>query len=218
MIKAVIFDMDGLLIDTEMISYQCYKQLIESYGFTFTLNDYIRDYPGRQLNASLQFIKDYYHLDFSIEEKTDDFHNLEEKYIQQDGAKLKQGAKELLEYLHTHHYKIALATSSGPSRAYKLLQDHQILHYFDTTVYGKDVIHGKPHPDIFLEACKRLDVLPDEAIVLEDSEAGIQASYSAKIPVYCIPDLKSPRETYKEMTNDILESLKDVIVILENKK
>ena len=56
MIKVVIFDMDGLLIDSEVISYRCYKELIESYGYSFMMEDYIRDYSGKQLNVSLQFI------------------------------------------------------------------------------------------------------------------------------------------------------------------
>lgn len=63
MIKAVIFDMDGLMVDTEMISCICYREILESYGFSFTKEDYIKDYPGRTLMTSLQFIKDKYHID-----------------------------------------------------------------------------------------------------------------------------------------------------------
>lgn len=95
MIKAVIFDMDGLLIDSEMISYQCYKKLIESYGYTFTMDDYVKDYPGRQLKVSLQFIKEHYHLDYDVEEKFQYFHQLELQLLQKEGVQLK---KELESY------------------------------------------------------------------------------------------------------------------------
>lgn len=95
MIKAVIFDMDGLLIDSEMISYKCYRDLINSYGFEFTLEEYIKDYPGKQLITSLNYIKDHYQLNYDIEKTIDVFHEYEAKYIEEDGVDLKSGAKEL---------------------------------------------------------------------------------------------------------------------------
>ena len=82
MIKAVIFDMDGLMVDTEMISCICYREILESYGFSFTKEDYIKDYPGRTLMTSLQFIKDKYHIDDDIHEMADRFHDLEDQYVQ----------------------------------------------------------------------------------------------------------------------------------------
>ena len=95
---------------------------------------------------------------------------------------------------------------------------HHILSYFDEIICGSDVQRGKPYPDIFLKACERLNVLPSEAIVLEDSEAGIQAAYDAKVPVYCIPDLKYPHEEYVQKASGIFSSLLDVIDLLEKSK
>lgn len=215
MIKAVIFDMDGLMVDTEMISCICYREILESYGFSFTKEDYIKDYPGRTLMTSLQFIKDKYHIDDDIHEMADRFHELEDQYVQTHGVDLKPGLVELLQYLKEHNYKIALATSSIRTRATKLLEQHHVLEYLDEMVFGNEIKRGKPFPDIFLKACEKLEVNANQALVLEDSEAGIQAAYDAHIPVICIPDMKYPQEKYINKTTKIYQSLKDVIDYLE---
>lgn len=215
MTKAIIFDMDGLMVDTEIISYKCYKNILESFGFTFTKDDYIKDYPGRTLMTSLQFIKEHYHLNYNNHEMADKFHQLEHDYIEKNGVNLKPGLVELLEYLKEHNYKIAVATSSIKERATKLLLDHDILHYFDTMVCGNEIQNGKPFPDIFLKACEKLSVEPTDSLVLEDSEAGIQAAYDAHIPVICIPDMKYPQNQYVHKTTKIYQTLYDVIEYLE---
>lgn len=213
MIKAVIFDMDGLLIDSEMISYQCYRQLLKSYGYEFTKEDYIRDYPGKQLTTSLEYIKEHYHLNYDIQEKIQLFHHLEKSFMETQGVPLKAGACQLLKHLVEHQYRIALATSSLAERACQILSEHQVLDYFDVMVYGSDVSRGKPFPDIFLKACEKLNVLPCEAVVFEDSEAGIQAAYDAHIPVYCIPDLKYPSQDHIDKTQGLLSSLNEAIAL-----
>lgn len=82
-------------------------------------------------------------------------------------------------------------------------------------VFGTDIQRGKPFPDIFLKACEKLNIKPNEALVLEDSEAGIQAAYNAHIPVICIPDLKYPQEKYVKQTIKIYNTLLDVIPFIE---
>lgn len=215
MIKAVIFDMDGLLIDSEMISYKCYRDFLKDYGYTFTLDDYIKDFPGKQLITSLNFIKDHYHLEYDIEKAIDVFHEYENEYIKNEGVDLKPGAKELLKYLKEHHFKTIIATSSREKRAQSLLEKHQVMQYMDDIVYGFEVKHGKPAPDIFLKACEKLNVLPEEALVLEDSEAGIDSAYQAHIPVICIPDLKNPDDLHHKRCTTLLKSLDEVIEYIE---
>ena len=96
MIKAVIFDMDGLLIDSEMISYKCYRDFLNDYGFAFTLKEYIKDFPGKQLITSLNFIKEQYHLDYDIDKAIDVFHEYESEYIKNEGVDLKLEPKNSL--------------------------------------------------------------------------------------------------------------------------
>ncbi|MFQ9372576.1 MAG: HAD family hydrolase [Faecalibacillus intestinalis] len=91
------------------------------------------------------------------------------------------------------------------------------MKYFNGIVCGSEVEHGKPAPDIFLKACDKLNVEPEEALVLEDSEAGIQAASEAKISVICIPDMKFPQEKYLKVEH-VYDSLEDVVSYLEMKK
>lgn len=215
MIKAIIFDMDGLLIDSEMISYKCYRDFLKEYDLSFTLDDYIKNFPGKTLIKSLNFIKEHYHLDFDIDEGVNKFRYYEDLYVKKEGVPLKKGAIKILEYLKQHQYKIILATSSRKERAFDLLSQLQVMSYFDDFVFGSEVKHSKPAPDIFLKACEKLKVLPNEALVLEDSEAGIDSAYQAHIPVICIPDLKEPNEIHKERTTCLLSSLDQVIEYIE---
>lgn len=216
MLKAIIFDMDGLMIDSELISYQCFQEIIKSYGISFTKEEYIQSYPGRSLHTSMKYIKDHYQLNFDIEKEVELFKELEEKYIKKDGVALKKGLIPLLQYLKSHQYKTIIATSSIKERAEKLLNQHDVMKYFDDIVCGSEVKRGKPFPDIFLKACEKLGVEPHEALVLEDSEAGIQAAYDAHIAVICIPDMKLPHDQYVKKVVNVYSSLEDVIPYLEN--
>ena len=128
---------------------------------------------------------------------------------------LKSGAKELLQYLTSNNYKIGLATSSKRERAETILEMNNVYQYFDSLTYTNEVKNGKPHPDIFLKASEKLSVSPEECLVLEDSEAGIEAGYQANMRVINIPDMKKPSEKYRKMMVKQCESLIEVIPYLE---
>ena len=123
------------------------------------------------------------------------------------GVNLKKGAKNLLAFLQREGIPIALATSSIESRARMILDSNGILALFDHLVFAKDVKRSKHYPDIFLKACSDLNVLPENCLVLEDSEAGIEAAYRAGIPVICIPDLKMPAQYFLNKTEQVFQDL-----------
>lgn len=215
MYKGIIFDLDGLLIDSEIISYQLYQDLIKPYGYSFSIEDYTQNYSGKTAVSNMEAIIQRFQLPFTVKEGLE-FTSLHEKEYFNRGVMLKKGAKELLEYLKKNHYKIVLATSSTQERALTVLNQHEIDTYFDEMVFGTEIKNGKPHPDIFIKACQKINIKANEGLVLEDSEAGIKAAYLAKIPVICIPDMKKPSKNFQDMTEKVLDSLLEVITFLDD--
>ncbi len=207
--KAVIFDMDGLMIDSERVTYEEYLAKLNHLGFEFNEAIY-RRCLGKNKVGCCQVLLDHYGEAFPIVEVWDDVHVSLDSRLQQN-APLKRGIVELLSYLKTNDYKLIVATSSARKRAEMILKSANLYHYFDGLVCGDEVTCGKPHPEIFLTACEKLGVTPEEALVLEDSEAGITAAHRANIDVICVPDMKYPDEQFATKTLKIVASLIDVI-------
>lgn len=214
--KAVIFDMDGLMIDSERLALKCYQKVLGTMGLTMSEDFYkgVLGLPDRDVKTV--FLKEYgdnFPFD-DVLEKT--FAKMREE-IDTHGVPLKKGLIPLLTYLQDHHYKTIVATSS-PRAWMQHLLEKDVLPYMTDSICVEEVTKGKPDPEMFLKACEKLNVQPADALVLEDSEAGIQAAYNAHIPVIGIPDLKVPGKRYQEMTTYMVASLNDVIALIESKK
>jgi HAD superfamily hydrolase (TIGR01509 family) len=215
MTKAVIFDLDGLLVDTELISYKIYKEILAEIGCEFSLEDYAQKFSGKTVVQNIKHLIETYHLPWSADLGFSKVVEIEGRFVAQ-GVDLKPGARKLLSFLKKNNYKIAMASSSIEERALNILRQHNLVDSFDEMVFGYEVKNGKPAPDIFLRACEKLSAKPEDCLVLEDSEAGIQAAFSANIPVICVPDMKVPNQPYLEMTSATLPSLDQVITYLTN--
>ena len=215
MIKAIIFDMDGLMIDSERVTFECYQEILKGMNLTMD-EEFYKTLLGKPLKGIYQRFYDVYGNDFPIEDVIKDVHALMAKRFETEGVPIKTGLKSLLEYLKENNYKTIVATSSNRDRVDTILSQAQITDYFDDSICGDEVTKGKPNPEVFLKSCQKLDVNVDEAIVLEDSEAGIQASYDAGIKVICIPDMKYPEKQYEEKTFKILKDLNGVTEYLKN--
>lgn len=214
MIKGVIFDFDGVIVDSEYISYECYRDFLENYNISFSKDDYIEYCPGKTLMTTMNFFKKYYNLEYDIDNACAFFREREQYYVDKDGVALKAGIKDLMNYLKNKDIYICLATSSVKKRALTILNEHKLTGYFDDFVFGDEVERSKPFPDVFLTACKKISINPDEALVIEDSEAGIEAAHNAKISVICIPDMKQPDHEHCLLATKIypdLSCVKDYI-------
>ena len=215
MIKAIIFDMDGLMIDSERVTFECYQEILKGMNLTMD-EEFYKTLLGKPLKGIYQRFYDVYGNDFPIEDVIKDVHALMAKRFETEGVPIKTGLKSLLEYLKENNYKTIVATSSNRDRVDTILSQAQITDYFDDSICGDEVTKGKPNPEVFLKSCQKLGVNVDEAIVLEDSEAGIQASYDAGIKVICIPDMKYPEKQYEEKTFKILKDLNDATEYLKS--
>ena len=212
--KAVIFDLDGLLIDSETIAYKIDSELVGKYGHEFPLAEYIAHYSGKTVKDNAGRLVEVYGLPYTPDEALKWIIARDNEYIGQ-GVPLKKGARELLEFLKSKGIKVLLATSSVRERAVDILSQNGIDGFFDDMLFGDEVKNGKPAPDIYLKAMERTGVPAEECLVLEDSEAGIRSAHSAGVDVICIPDMKAPAEEYRAMAYRVIPSLDRVIGILE---
>lgn len=207
-IKAIIFDMDGVIFDTEMVYLKVWSKVFEKYGYKMTKEIYISVLGTGRENVKKVFVNNYgsnLPIDDMYKEKDENLAKEIEK-----GVALKAGAYEILKYLKENDFKIALATSAISKRAFKQLKQANIYKFFDAVVCRDEVEKTKPNPDIFLKAADKLNVNKSECIVIEDSSAGIKAAFNAgMIPIHVI-DLKDADSDILEMAYKSFNNLNDV--------
>ena len=210
MLKAVIFDMDGLMINSEVITYECYQAVLGKMNLTISREFYVT-LLGKNIAWATGRFHEEYGEDFPVQEVIKNVHAMMANRFRTEGIPLKPGLIDLLTYLKENNYKTIVATSSNRARVDQILFHAGIEPYFDDSICGDEVTKSKPNPEIFLKACAKLGVEPSEAVVLEDSEAGIQAAADGNIPVICVPDMKYPAPEFEARTTRIVKTLHDVI-------
>ncbi len=214
MIKAVIFDMDGLMLDTERLTVKAWDQIGEDLGvgpFGYLVPSLL----GRNRAANQATMQEKFHgnpsFETILELKEEYFH----KYFAEHGIPVKEGLFDLLKWLNEAGILTSVATSTVEEIARKELTDAGILPYFTEAVYGNMVKNGKPAPDIFLLAAEKLGVAPENCMVLEDSPSGIRAAFAAGMHPVMVPDLVQPDEEISAMLSRRVESLTCVRAVIE---
>jgi beta-phosphoglucomutase family hydrolase len=179
MISAVIFDMDGVIVDSEPFHVQAEREVMERYGFDISEEELHRRYLGRTSQFMYQDLIDRYKLDVTdwhqlAEEKKDIFLPLLESK-----AQLIEGVLELIQFLHVGGMKLAIASSSRLHFIEIVMERFGLGGFFDVVVSADHIKHGKPHPEIFLKASDKLGCRPKECLVIEDAASGVAAAKSA---------------------------------------
>lgn len=209
-VKAVIFDMDGLMVDTEPVGNMICVKANQKFGYTVT-QEMLFDLIGRNHQSAKEYYFDVFGPNYPIEKIREEASRLRKEYYAIHDIEVKPGLYELLDYLKEQGIKMAVASSTVSQQVLTNLKDIHVDHYFDCIIGGDMIVQGKPAPDIFLKALSLLQVNNDEAVVLEDSKNGILASYAAHIPVICIPDLVKHTKDTLDKTYMVLERLDQVI-------
>lgn len=214
-LELVIFDMDGLMFDTERIAFTAWRNAASEYGYEIT-EDIFKETLGVNIVLTGEIFIKHFGESFPFDIIKKIRFKIAEDLINIDGVPVKSGLYELLDYLKTLNIKIAVATSTGRVRAMTLLKMAGIDMSFNYVICGDEIINSKPDPEIFLKVADKLSCSKDRCLVLEDSEAGIMAAHKAGMLPIMIPDMKQPREEVKRMTYKIFASLYDVKIFLEN--
>lgn len=205
-ISAFIFDLDGVIFDSERAVFNEWKSLSKKYGFQDFEEPYMKCIGVNERKCKSIFL-DYYGDGFPYDEYNEERkRNYKEKYG--DGRlPLKPGLTELLKTLQKKGFRTAIASSTCKEIVHAEIRDAGLLSYFDAIIGGDMVEHSKPEPDIFLRAAEKIEVQPDNCCVIEDSYNGIFAASTAGMFSIMIPDMLPPNEEMKKKANMILDDL-----------
>lgn len=216
-VDAIIFDMDGVLIDSERISFQCFQEVCKEFNYKMDEKFYLK-MIGRNVKSIKTIMEEEYGADFPFDIIYKKKAALAFEITNKNGVIVKPGVHELLDYLNEENYKIAVATSTRRERALELLEEAKIKDKVNYVVCGDQVENSKPDPEIFLKAAQGLGVTPEKCVVIEDSDAGITAAYAAKMIGIHVPDMKFLEADTKELAFKICEDLYKVKELLEEIK
>ena len=206
---AVIFDMDGLMLDTESLGPQTWRAAAAMTGVDFDL-DLLPGMTGRNYRDCRAMLREHYGPSYPVEQLTAACLTSFDAIVAREGIAQKPGLRELLDWLEGENVMRAVATSTRRDRAEAQLTQQGLLVRFAALVGGNEVEFGKPAPDIFLLAASRLDVAASDCVVLEDSEPGVRAALAAGMMPIMVPDLHRPSESLLAREPLVLSSLHDV--------
>ena len=209
MIEAIVFDMDGILFDTERLSVESWIEVAERLGLP-DIDTGVYGCIGLNRTDCRIFLKETYGQDFPYEEFQERYRSVVYEHTKQQGSRAKPGLYELLESLAKRGIPMAVATSSSPEHAALYLENGKISGYFQTVVTGNMVTKAKPDPQIYQIACEKLGVKPEEALALEDSYNGLRSAHRAGMKAVMVPDLLKDPSPVEDIIYAKAETLLEV--------
>ena len=204
-IKAIIFDMDGVILDSETISDKTWKIAQDEMDLK-TDTDFINMCRGSNRNDTIQILHKVFGVDFDAEAFLQRATVLFHMYEDTQGIPLMPYAKQILQYLKPK-YRLALASSTNGQAVERQLTNAEVIDFFETRTTGEMVEHSKPNPEIYLMACKSIGIKPEECVAIEDSLNGIRSAYAAGLHPIMVIDKIKPTEEIKKMCVHIFDSL-----------
>jgi HAD superfamily hydrolase (TIGR01509 family) len=211
----LLFDMDGLMLDTERMARVAWIRALAEQGFQLDDISYLR-MVGRTVQDARLILGEIFGPDLPFQRVFDQRQAYYDADIDENGIVIKPGLLELLGFLEANDIPKAVASSTPGWFATRKLARAGIDQRFIAIVCGDMVAHGKPAPDLFLEAARRIALPPERCVVLEDSEAGIVAAHTAGMIPVMIPDLKQPVPEIRALAYQVLSSLHEAIPLVED--
>lgn len=212
-VEAVVFDMDGLLLDTEIVYRAAMIEAGSVFGIAFTGEVYAA-MVGKTNPESAVMLRGLYGEDFPVQAYLERVWSDVEDLLQAE-TKLKTGVIEILDYLDDIGLPRAIATSNGIASVEKYLGRFDLLQRFNAVVANADVQRHKPHPDPYLEAARRIGIDPTRCLALEDSHPGVRAAHAAGMMTVMVPDILDPNEEMHDKCIHIADSLHVVLDLLK---
>ena len=209
MLKAVIFDVDGTLLDTERIYMQAWKDAAAELGYVIT-DELLRKTRAINVKDAAKIFEADIGNGFSYDKTRAVRVRIAEEIIKRESPILKPGVTELLDWLTERSIRLSVASSTHLKGTKEHLDESKILDRFEVVVGGDMVTKGKPNPDIFLKAAELLGLEPSECIVVEDSPAGIRAAVAAGMKAVLVPDQAAITQEIIDMSDAVLKSLHDM--------
>ena len=205
-IEAVIFDMDGVIFDSERLVLVCWEKVSEKYGIQ-GLEDVFMPCIGTNAEKTKEVVLDHYGQDFPFEEFRKEASVLFHEDVNRNGLPVKKGVRELLEYLKEREIPTAVASSTRLEVVTGELKQAGLYEYFKAVMGGDQLKRSKPEPDIYLMTCEKLGVNPGQAYAIEDSYNGIRSSYSAGMKPIMVPDMLPATEEMLQKSIVVLDDL-----------
>ncbi len=207
--ELMIFDMDGILFNSEQLFMDTEAIVFQDYGYVMTKENYIRTL-GACGDELKRILYDTYGPDYPADEISAKTRKLVAEHVEKYGPEIKPGIIVLLEWLKSKNIPCCVATSTNTAIAKRNLELACIDGYFSFVIGGDQISRSTPDPEIFLACCEKKNIRASRALVLEDSENGILAAYRGGIPVICIPDMKYPDPEFAEKCEAVLTSAEEV--------
>ena len=207
---AVIFDMDGLMLDTEPLAARAWGEAAAALGVDFDMA-LARAMIGRNFADCATMLRARYAAPYPFDALLGSWHAAYDAIVAREGLTLKPGLHELLEWLEAQSIPRAVATSTRRERARVKLDLTGLLPRFHDLVGGDEVARGKPAPDIYVEAARRIGIEVAACVALEDSEPGIRAALAAGMAAITVPDLHPPSTELEALDVEVLPSLREVL-------
>lgn len=215
-IQAVVFDMDGVLFDTERLFMDAWRIVATKRQIPpERIEKVILGSVGLNMNDTKALFLRECGEDVPFDELFEACRICAEEMLEKDGLPMKPGVREILDYLKAAGYRIALASSTSTPRVMSHLERAGITGYFETVIGGDRVEHSKPQPDIYLIACRELDVEPENAVAIEDSPNGIRSAHAAGMHPIMVPDLIAPTPEIEALVDARCESLLEVKALFQ---